>query len=193
MVNLMRICVLLPAFNEANNIDTIINAIKAQRLDVLVVDDGSADETNIIAGKLADYVIRHKANMGKGYSIREGISFILDKDYEAAVIMDAIAEKLVIPGLTFLSITAVGASILLSRAQKRKTLETRMREGIPTTADITATGQKQKSSLVSLWLFFTMWESPERERKKRKVEFALLDMLKKVLKFFVPIRIRRIL
>ncbi len=64
--------------------------------------------------------------------------------------MDAIAEKLVIPGLTFLSITAVGASILLSRAQKRKSLETRMREGVPTAPDTAGTAEKQKSALVQL-------------------------------------------
>lgn len=64
--------------------------------------------------------------------------------------MDAVAVKLVIPGLTFLSIIAVGAAILLSRAQKRKTLETRMREGLPTAADISGTAQKQKSGLVQL-------------------------------------------
>jgi tight adherence protein C len=64
--------------------------------------------------------------------------------------MDAVAEKLVIPGLTFLSITTVGASILLAKAQKRKTLETRMREGVPEVTGTTATSEKQKSRLLRL-------------------------------------------
>jgi tight adherence protein C len=63
--------------------------------------------------------------------------------------MDGIADKIIIPGLTFLSIMAVGASILLSKAQRRKTLETRMQEGIALEPSIGA-ADKKKSSLVQL-------------------------------------------
>ena len=67
----------------------------------------------------------------------------------ASPTMDGIADKIVIPGLTFLSIMAVGASILLARAQKRKTLETRMQDGFTSETDTRAAGKK-KSGLVQL-------------------------------------------
>jgi len=67
----------------------------------------------------------------------------------ASPTMDGIADKIVIPGLTFLSIMAVGASILLAKAQKRKTLETRMRDGPALATDTRAAGKK-KSGLVQL-------------------------------------------
>ena len=63
--------------------------------------------------------------------------------------MDGIADKIIIPGLTFLSIMAVGASILLSKAQKRKNLETRMHEGISLEKGTSAM-DKKKSGLVQL-------------------------------------------
>jgi tight adherence protein C len=63
--------------------------------------------------------------------------------------MDSIADKIVIPALTFLSIMAVGASILLAKAQRRKTLETRIQDGLTPAADTRSEGKK-KSGLVQL-------------------------------------------
>lgn len=61
--------------------------------------------------------------------------------------MDAIGDKIIIPGLTFLSIVAIGASILLSGAQKRKTLETRIRESAQVGTG-TRASRKKKSGLL---------------------------------------------
>jgi len=67
----------------------LISAIKAKKLDVLVIDDGSGDKTAHIAEEKADFLIRHKENMGKGVALREGIAFVLDKNYDAIIVMDA--------------------------------------------------------------------------------------------------------
>ncbi|MGD8501431.1 MAG: type II secretion system F family protein [Phycisphaerales bacterium] len=61
--------------------------------------------------------------------------------------MDAIGDKIVIPGLTFLSVMAIGASILMAGAQRRKTLATRVREDARTKAG-TAASRKKKSGLL---------------------------------------------
>ena len=61
--------------------------------------------------------------------------------------MDAIVDKIIIPGLTFLSITSIGISILLSKLRKRKTLETRLREGAWTGTD-TGASREDKSGLL---------------------------------------------
>lgn len=61
--------------------------------------------------------------------------------------MDAIADKLVVPALTFLSIVAIGASILLSVAQKRKAIESRLRDSTWAGAEAD-TAKGQKSSLL---------------------------------------------
>jgi len=63
--------------------------------------------------------------------------------------MDGIADKILIPGLTFVSIMTVGASILLAKAQKRKKLEARMQDYTPLKTDTTSV-DKKKSGLVQV-------------------------------------------
>ncbi len=61
--------------------------------------------------------------------------------------MDSIAEQIMIPGLTFLAIVTIGASILMSRTQRRKTLETRMRDSALIVAGTTASDKKKSGFL----------------------------------------------
>ncbi|MHC4425855.1 MAG: type II secretion system F family protein [Planctomycetota bacterium] len=61
--------------------------------------------------------------------------------------MDAIGDKIVIPGLTFLSIMAIGASILMAGAQRRRALATRMRKSARTGTDA-GVSRKKKSGLL---------------------------------------------
>ena len=61
--------------------------------------------------------------------------------------MSAVPDQIIIPGLTFLSIMTIGISIILSKTQRRKTLETRMRDSALTVAG-TTTAEKQKSGIL---------------------------------------------
>jgi tight adherence protein C len=61
--------------------------------------------------------------------------------------MDAIGNKIIIPGLTFLSIFTIGTAILILKAQKRKKLETRLQEGTWTGTD-TRDARRKKSGLL---------------------------------------------
>jgi len=61
--------------------------------------------------------------------------------------MDGIANQVIIPGLTFVSVMTIGVSILISKTQRRKTLETRMRDSALTTAGTTTT-DRQKSGFL---------------------------------------------
>lgn len=63
--------------------------------------------------------------------------------------MNGLAEKILIPVLTFLSIVTIGISILMSKTQRRKTLETRMRDSALVVAGTTAS-DKKKSGFVQL-------------------------------------------
>ncbi|MFH1245773.1 MAG: glycosyltransferase family 2 protein [Candidatus Omnitrophota bacterium] len=84
----MKICALIPSLNEAKTIGTLINRIKTQGLDVVVIDDGSIDRTAQVACQNGAYVLKNKHNMGKGASLKEGFRYILEKDYDAVVTMD---------------------------------------------------------------------------------------------------------
>lgn len=84
----MKICALIPSFNEAKTIGILIDQIKTKGLDVVVIDDGSVDQTAMIASCSGADVLKNKENMGKGASLKEGFQYILKKDYDAVVTMD---------------------------------------------------------------------------------------------------------
>ena len=75
----MQLSVVIPVFNEANNIETILKRVKATKLasEIVVVDDGSQDGTRDILKKLNGKnrvrVILHEKNQGKGAAVCTGI------------------------------------------------------------------------------------------------------------------------
>ena len=86
----MKVSFLVPAYNEAATIGEVLARIAALPLDaqVVVVDDGSSDETAAIAEATGATVVR-QANAGKGAAIRTAIAHA---DGEIAVIQDADME-----------------------------------------------------------------------------------------------------
>jgi glycosyltransferase involved in cell wall biosynthesis len=86
----MRVSFLIPAYNEAATIGEVLERIAQLGLDcqLIVVDDGSTDETPAIAERHGAHVVRQE-NRGKGAAIRTAIPLI---DGEIAVIQDADME-----------------------------------------------------------------------------------------------------
>lgn len=70
-----KVCVLIPAWNEADRIDQTILAVRTlERIDeVIVIDDGSTDETYRVSLEAGARVIRHTTNYGKGAALYSGI------------------------------------------------------------------------------------------------------------------------
>ena len=68
------ISVVLPAKNEAGAIGNVIEAVRQQlpQAEILVVDDGSTDETGSIAKSAGARVISHRYSMGNGAAIKTG-------------------------------------------------------------------------------------------------------------------------
>lgn len=84
----MKVCVLIPALNEARTIGKIVQAVRGQNLDVVVIDDGSSDRTGEIAKENGAKVIRHEMKKGKGASLRDGFNDVLQNDYGGVIILD---------------------------------------------------------------------------------------------------------
>jgi len=85
----MKICLLLPAYNEANAIGDIISESLMFVESVIVVDDGSSDDTFRIAEKLGAVVLKHKSNLGKGMALRTGFEYALKEGYDLIFTVDA--------------------------------------------------------------------------------------------------------
>jgi glycosyltransferase involved in cell wall biosynthesis len=83
-----RILAIIPAFNESARIAAVIEGALTH-LPVLVVDDGSTDDTAAVAGKFGATVIRQSPNQGKGAALKMGFREALDSGYEAVITLDA--------------------------------------------------------------------------------------------------------
>lgn len=93
-----KVLVIIPAFNEAANIVEVVTAIKHEYpgFDLLVVNDGSGDET----GKLAErtrlaFVINLPYNMGIGASVQTGFKFAKKHDYQIALQFDGDGQHMI--------------------------------------------------------------------------------------------------
>ena len=84
-----RYCVVIPAFNAAATIGTLIQSVKLHGLDVIVVDDGSQDTTASVASAHGALVISHLENVGKGRALRTGFEHILRTPYDGVITMDS--------------------------------------------------------------------------------------------------------
>jgi dolichol-phosphate mannosyltransferase len=91
-----RALVIVPTYNERENIARLIDSVLAQdpRLDVLVVDDGSPDGTadivdGIIAGSRRVNILRRPRKMGLGTAYVAGFRWALERGYGFVFEMDA--------------------------------------------------------------------------------------------------------
>jgi len=84
----MTVCALIPAFNEAATIADVVTGVRPYVQAVVVVDDGSADDTAARAEAAGARVIRHAENRGKGHAVRSGLAQILALDFSHVLLMD---------------------------------------------------------------------------------------------------------
>lgn len=94
----MNIIIIIPAFNEEHTIGETITSIKEtlreqfsdHNLTICVIDDGSKDQTAVIAKEIgADRLLKHPSNMGLGAAIRTGFAFAKRNDADIVVKFDA--------------------------------------------------------------------------------------------------------
>jgi glycosyltransferase involved in cell wall biosynthesis len=78
----------IPCFNEAASIAALVRAVRRQVPCVLVVDDGSADDTTSLARGAGAVVVRHERNLGKGAALKTGLAWALRQDYVWALTLD---------------------------------------------------------------------------------------------------------
>lgn len=84
----MRACVVIPTYNEAKAVGGLVREVCSQNLGVIVIDDGSEDDTSRVAGENGACVLRNQNNEGKGASLIKGFNYVLAGDFDAVITMD---------------------------------------------------------------------------------------------------------
>lgn len=85
----MKLCGLVAAYNEESTIASVIEQARPFLDDLVVVDDGSEDDTAALAQRAGARVIRHRTNQGKGLAIRTGLAHVLNEDFTHVLFIDA--------------------------------------------------------------------------------------------------------
>lgn len=83
--------VIIPAYNAASHLETVVDAVArvVPRERIIIVDDGSGDETASVASGLGAILIRHEQNRGKGAALATAFARALELGFPFVVTLDA--------------------------------------------------------------------------------------------------------
>jgi glycosyltransferase involved in cell wall biosynthesis len=84
----------IPAYQDEKHIGDIVRRTRAQLDHVLVVDDGSNDQTAQRAREAGAEVIVHNQNLGKGEAVKTGLRYWLDRKIEWVILLDSDGQHL---------------------------------------------------------------------------------------------------
>ena len=85
----MKIIGIIPAYNEETMIRSVIESIRPHVHEVVVVDDGSEDNTADFAKSVGAIVLRHHINRGQGAALQSGVELALDRGADILVHFDS--------------------------------------------------------------------------------------------------------
>src|SRR5438552_5519077 len=81
--------VVIPLYNEALVVGSVLDRVLAVCPNVVVVDDGSTDDSFRAARAHPVHVLRHLVNLGQGAALQSGLAFALSRGAEYIVTFDA--------------------------------------------------------------------------------------------------------
>jgi len=89
----MKLLVQIPCLNEENTITSVISEIPKEipgvdSIDILIIDDGSTDQTTVIAKELGVHIIQNIGTKGLGISFSKGLQYAIEQDYDILVNTD---------------------------------------------------------------------------------------------------------
>ena len=86
-----RVLIIVPAWNEAGNVGTTVREIRAASpsYDVVVIDDGSIDQTSRVARDAGARVLTLPFNLGVGGAMRTGFTYAQRQGYARVIQVDA--------------------------------------------------------------------------------------------------------
>ena len=83
------ICVVIPTYNNAGTIDAVVRQTLKECMDVIVVNDGSTDDTSAILHAIEGItIVEYTQNRGKGYALKRGFQRALEMGFAYAITLD---------------------------------------------------------------------------------------------------------
>lgn len=88
-----ELLIIMPAYNEEACIGSFLQQLQKPEIasvaDILVIDDGSSDNTNIIVKSMNIPLIRHVFNMGYGAALMSGYKYAIRRNYKYVIQIDS--------------------------------------------------------------------------------------------------------
>jgi glycosyltransferase involved in cell wall biosynthesis len=78
----------IPCLNEGRTVASLVHSVRLHIPNVVVVDDGSRDNTAQLAAKAGAMVVSHPRNFGKGAAVKTGLTTAMQKGFDWAVLLD---------------------------------------------------------------------------------------------------------
>jgi glycosyltransferase involved in cell wall biosynthesis len=85
-----KVCVLIPTFNNAATLATLVRDVLGFTNQIIIVNDGSTDNTASLLKEFEELtVVEYQQNKGKGYALRQGFKQAVASGYEYAITIDS--------------------------------------------------------------------------------------------------------
>ena len=88
-LNTSNVLIVVPAFNEEQSLNAVISEIKSCGYQVLVINDGSTDDTADVARTAGARLLDLPINLGVGGALRAGFKYACERNFQAVVQVDA--------------------------------------------------------------------------------------------------------
>jgi len=86
----LNTCVIIPTYNNAATIRSVIDGVSAYTDNIIVINDGCTDDTDAILGQIEGIkIVRHEINRGKGIALQTGFRAAVSFGYRYAITIDS--------------------------------------------------------------------------------------------------------
>jgi glycosyltransferase involved in cell wall biosynthesis len=113
MLELASCAAVIPCFNEGATIAALVRAARRHLSAVIVVNDGSTDNTAVLAQRAGATVLNHARNLGKGTALKTGLSCALNQGCEWALTMDGDGQHAPADALALLECAGLSGALLV--------------------------------------------------------------------------------
>jgi len=89
-INELKLCVIIPTYNNAGTIAKVIADVLQYTKNVIIVNDGSTDNTKQIVTEIEEIeIVTYPKNKGKGYALQKGFKYAINKGFDFAITIDS--------------------------------------------------------------------------------------------------------